>query len=74
MNKSYIVWSVMVAVGVCNNSKPGEVISVSENPTRFHTIPSVPDSESVPEKVLGSSRNPKLNLKFPIAGSNRLKL
>jgi hypothetical protein len=69
---SYVVWSIVIAVRIGNDSQTREVIAISEHRTRFHTISSVPNREAVSEEILSGSGYSELNLQLPVSSTDGL--
>ena len=59
--------AVMIAVGIRDDGKTGEVISVAEHGAHLHPVPGVPDGEPVAEQVLGGAAHSELNLQLPVS-------
>jgi len=65
--KNYIVRSVVITVGISNDGQSRKEILGPKHRSRNHSVPCVPNSESVSKKILGCPRDPKLYLQFPIS-------
>ena len=63
---TYVVWSVVIAVGIGNDSHSTKVIHVAEHISPLHSVSRVPNCEAIAEQIFGGSRNTKLNMQLPV--------
>lgn len=70
---SYVMWPIVIAVGVQNNCQTGKEILAAENRSSFHALFGVPDSKSIAEKFSPLAVNFKANMHLPISSHHRLK-
>ena len=69
---THIVGSIVIAVSVKNDSKTLKEIWIAKHRTWNHAFISIPDGKSIPIVFLASSMDFEMDLKFPIADTERL--
>ena len=69
---SYIVWTIMIAVGVCYYGQTRKEVFGAENIPGLHSISDIPNSKTVAIQIFCTAWHTELNLQFPISHSNRL--
>lgn len=59
---TYIVWAIMIAVGVKNDGQSLKIIHIAKYWTSNHSIPCIPDSKSISIQIFAFSMNLKMYL------------
>lgn len=69
---TYVVWTIVIAIGVQNDGQSGEVILAAKDRPGLHALLCVPNGKSVAEQFSSLAVHLKANVHFPIASHHGL--